>query len=99
MITTLYATDGTPYYKGRGDLRSTLEEAVAKGVSLRLASLAEADLSGLKLAGANLSGADLEGANLSGADLRGADLTNARLKGADLTGANLAGTIGGPGIG
>ena len=59
-------------------------------LDLRLASLAELDLSGLDLRGADLTGADLTKSNLAGTDLTGANLTKAKLDDADLSRADLA---------
>ena len=80
---------------------ATLKEfPPAKGSSLSLGKLIEADLRDDQLIGANLSGAkmigaDLSGANLSHANLSQADLFNANLNRADLIEADLSGaTLG-----
>ena len=49
---------------------------------------------GLAVKWAYLAGANLSGANLSGANLEGADLAWANLSGVDLVGANLSGVNG-----
>jgi hypothetical protein len=77
-------------------IRTTLEKAVADGVSLIGANLSGANLAGANLRSANLVDADLTNANLSSAylvdaNLFSADLTGANLRGADLYGANLSG--------
>jgi hypothetical protein len=53
----------------------TLEDAVAKGISL-----VGADLSNMNLSNANLDGADLKGARLTGSNLTGANLSEANLQ-------------------
>jgi len=76
------------------DLKSLVEYAVLKNISLKDANLRGADLEGTDLSGANLRGADLSDAclifaNLKDVDLRGANLGFANLGGADLRGADL----------
>ena len=71
------STSGTLLYEHTcedNSIKKTVEEAVRNNVSLR---------------GATLCNADLRNANLSGADLRYADLRNAFLPGANLLGANM----------
>lgn len=80
-------------------LKTVMEEAVEREVSLRGADLRganlwrvdleEASLRGADLWRANLEEANLEEANLRGADLEGANLRGANLRGADLRGADL----------
>jgi uncharacterized protein YjbI with pentapeptide repeats len=70
--------------------------SIKRGLAVKLAYAAGADLTGADLTGAVLAGAVLTsavltGADLAGADLAGADLTGAVLRGAVLTGADLAG--------
>jgi len=72
--------------KENNTIKETVEKAVRQGISLRNASLFNANLRGADLRNANLRGADLRNANLRDAYLRGADL-----RGADLTGANISG--------
>jgi hypothetical protein len=81
---------GTVLYVAQdaNDVRSAVEEAVAKR-----ANLVGANLRGAYLGGANLRGAYLDGANLRGAYLRGANLRGAYLGGANLDGANLDGEL------
>jgi hypothetical protein len=75
--------------------RYALEQAVAAGVSLEGAELADVDLSYANLGSANLARANLYGANLNDAYLAHANLVGANLLGAhlcvaDLTHAKLA---------
>ena len=84
MIEIKHRWNGKVLYTAENaqDVRSALQEALARGADLRGANLRGADLSG-----ANLRDADLSGANLRDADLRGAYLRDAYLRGADLSGA------------
>lgn len=83
-------------------IKTTLEEAVRRGVKIMYADLSNLDLSGANLKGAtihaelvntNLNGACLEGAsfisNFSGANLKGANFENASFMGCDFYSANL----------
>lgn len=87
MKTKILSINGNVLFTWEGavSLRTAVEIAVSKRVSL-----ARADLSYVNLANADLRGAYLAGANLSGADLSGADLQGAYLSRADLNNANLS---------
>ena len=71
-------------------VKTTVEEAVKKNVSLNGADLVGADLRNAALNGADLDGAILRNTSLKKADLAWADLKGADLKGADLKGADLS---------
>jgi len=82
-----------------GSLRTTLEEAILRGVSLQRIDLRGADLRGARIVapsdrewvymdGADLSGAALSGAEIARANLIGADLSDARMPGASLRRVN-----------
>lgn len=90
----LLTTDGSLILRYTGELRDTVQTAVAAKVSfgsayLYSAKLADANLTQARLEDAVLSYADLSGAVLRSATLTRANLYCADLRRADLTGARL----------
>ena len=78
------------WLRGRpGCVRADLRKVDARGLTLELAVLSKAALSGIDLRCSVLRGADLSAADLFAADLTKADLSGANLTGADLKGAQL----------
>ncbi len=78
-------------------VRSTLEDAVARGIDLsfidlRQARLSNASLDTIKARGASFWGADLQGADMGLADLRGCDMRCSDLKDTCLAESDLSGT-------
>lgn len=91
-MTTIYSITGeTLYQSDKPTLKEAVEAAVAKGVSLKLAKLADADLKGVSLPGADMRCADLSRTNLRGAELSGADLSRADMRYTNLAFAVLTG--------
>ena len=90
-MTTIYSITREVLYQSDKPLKEAVEAAVAEGVSLEHANLANADLRNANLQGADLERANLTGARLPFANLSGANLTCARVHLANFCGAKLTG--------
>lgn len=80
---------GVIYEDSAKRFRTTLQNAVKKGVSLAGADLSNEDLSGMEFYKLDLSGARLKGATLSGCALVNVDLSGANLQSATLSGVTI----------